>query len=188
MPNAAGYEAIADHVEQQGWGNRTVGSGCATGSSAASATGARPSPSSTATLRRAARAVRPAPRGAAGRRRVQADRRVAAPLPRRLPAHHLPACGSPATRETDTMDTFVDSSWYFLRYVQPQTSTRARSTPPASARGNPVDQYTRRRGTRGDATCSTPASSPRSSATSASSTSVSRSFASSTKAPCSPAA
>jgi leucyl-tRNA synthetase len=51
-----------------------------------------------------------------------------------------PQCSGPARRETDTMDTFVDSSWYFIRFTDPWNET-APTTPQIANRWMAVDQY-----------------------------------------------
>jgi leucyl-tRNA synthetase len=64
------------------------------------------------------------------------------PLDRHPTWKHVdcPRCGKPAVRETDTMDTFVDSSWYFARFTDPWNES-APTTRAAVDRWLPVDQY-----------------------------------------------
>ncbi|HLP23794.1 MAG TPA: leucine--tRNA ligase [Microbacteriaceae bacterium] len=51
-----------------------------------------------------------------------------------------PSCGAAAKRDSDTMDTFVDSSWYYLRYLNATDESQA-FDPAEAAKWGPVDQY-----------------------------------------------
>jgi leucyl-tRNA synthetase len=64
------------------------------------------------------------------------------PLDRHPTWKHVkcPKCGGEARRETDTMDTFVDSSWYFIRFTDPWNA-EAPTTPKIANAWMPVDQY-----------------------------------------------
>ena len=142
MANADGYEAIADYVEQQGWGERTVGYrmrdwlisrqrywGTPIPIIYCDACGAQPVPYDQLPV------VLP----------DDAEFKPTGESPLRYHDSFLhaacPACGASAIRETDTMDTFVDSSWYFLRYVSPDFADGP-FDPARVGSWNPVDQYT----------------------------------------------
>ncbi len=142
MPNAQGYEAIADHIVAQGWGSRTVTYrmrdwlisrqrywGTPIPIVYCGDCGALPTPDDQLPV------VLP----------EDAEFKPTGESPLKLHQGFLhatcPRCGGPATRETDTMDTFVDSSWYQFRYSNPAYD-QGPVDPARTAYWCPVDQYT----------------------------------------------
>ena len=109
---------------------------CTTGSSAASAIGARRSPSSTATTAAPCRCPTRTCRCCCPRTPSSGPPAKARSSSTRAFCNTTcPKCGGPATRETDTMDTFMCSSWYQYAYLSPYY----REGEPAHADSTPID-------------------------------------------------
>ena len=142
MPASAGKERIADYVEANGWGGRTVSYRLRDWLISRQRYWGTPIP----VVYCAGCGVVPVPEEDLPVLLPEdAQFRPTGESPLRFHERFLntpcPQCGAPATRETDTMDTFVDSSWYHLRYASPHYD-RGPFDPEAVRQWLPVDQYT----------------------------------------------
>ncbi len=142
-PTARRSRDVTAYAGSAGSATHRCTTACATGSSAASATGARRSRSCTATP--AARCPVPerGPAGAAARRRRVRPERASRRSRRTRPSSRRPAprCGAAARRETDTHGQCSCSCWYFLRYLNPRLEDAAVRPRRTCDRWLPVDQY-----------------------------------------------
>jgi leucyl-tRNA synthetase len=142
LPSDEGWQKIADHIEQQGWGKRSVTYRLRDWLISRQRYWGTPIP----VIYCESDGIVPVP---------EEDLPVVLPDDAEfkptgespLTRHEgfvnvdCPRCGRPARRETDTMDTFMDSNWYFMRYVDPHNPERPFSRDKAEL-WMPVDQYT----------------------------------------------
>ena len=142
MPASVGKERIADYVEANGWGGRTVSYRLRDWLISRQRYWGTPIP----VIYCEGCGVVPVPEEDLPVLLPEdAQFRPTGESPLRFHERFLnapcPQCGAAATRETDTMDTFVDSSWYHLRYASPNYD-RGPFDPEAVRQWLPVDQYT----------------------------------------------
>jgi leucyl-tRNA synthetase len=142
LPNEEGKEAIADYVESKGWGQRTISYRIRDWLISRQRYWGTPIP----IIHCQKCGIVPVPEDQLPVLLPEdAEFKPTGESP--LASHErfahadCPGCNGPARRETDTMDTFMDSNWYFIRYLSPQYD--AGPVDPERA-GNwlPVDQYT----------------------------------------------
>ncbi|MDP2950204.1 MAG: leucine--tRNA ligase, partial [Chloroflexota bacterium] len=142
LPSDQGYDAVADYVESKGWGGRKVGYrlrdwlisrqrywGCPIPIVYCPHCGTVPVPEGDLPVLLPEDAEFK-PTGESPLARHQGFVNTA-----------CPRCHSPARRETDTMDTFMDSNWYFIRYLSPHYN-EGPVDPELARKWLPVDQYT----------------------------------------------
>jgi len=142
MPNAEGYQAIADHIEAEGWGKRTLTYRMRDWLISRQRYWGTPIP----ILYCRDCGIQPVPEDQLPvvlPEDAEFKPTGESPLTQHEGFLHTtcPQCDGPAKRETDTMDTFVDSSWYFLRYPSANESGAPFDAAKA-AEWCPVDQYT----------------------------------------------
>ncbi len=142
LPNEQGAEAIADYVESKGWGQRTVSYRIRDWLISRQRYWGTPIP----IIHCHKCGIVPVPEDQLPVLLPEdAEFKPTGQSP--LAAHEgfahadCPLCDGPARRETDTMDTFMDSNWYFIRYLSPHYEA-APFDPQRVDKWLPVDQYT----------------------------------------------
>jgi len=142
LPNEEGKQAVMDYVESQGWGKRTITYRLRDWLISRQRYWGTPIPM----IHCPTCGILPVPEGDLPVVLPEdAEFKPSGESPLALHTGFVnvdcPQCGEPAKRETDTMDTFMDSNWYFIRYLSPDRGD-VPVDPNLAKDWLPVDQYT----------------------------------------------